>query len=88
MIEQVSKRFGDWADGNYIASNLSDAHIGRSFYVVDVVKTEAELQEHNIDTSMEYCGWTFVADDDGIEELQQKYHDVAVLHTYLCEGEA
>jgi len=93
MIRQVSTSFNDTrkadAEAGALAASLSDRYDGRMFHVVDVVKTQAEAD--SVTEEMQYAGWggwTFVADADGIDELDRRYHRVEVFDTFGWEEQA
>lgn len=85
MIEQVSKTFGDWADGAEVASGWASRNEGTMYFVCDVIKDQSELE--GVDTSNEYSGWVFVADAAGVDELEQKYLQVEVFDRFGWQAE-
>lgn len=88
---KVSKSVGDWADGERLAANLVDdpRYPATVWHCVDVYKTQSEADWAK--AQAEPCGWTYVADADGLSALTARYgkYGVETFSTvgYEDEGE-
>lgn len=73
-------RFGQWNTGaEERVYELVCRDQGGYYHAVDVYQTQEEWE--SVAHKPEPCGWTYVADDDGVEDLRRQYFSVCVFHT-------
>ena len=75
MYKRISKTFGDWADGKDEAHKLYASQPEKGvIYIVDVTTEEEYEENYHRD---EWAGWTYIADAEGMLQLEEKFYSVA-----------
>lgn len=83
MYKKISKRFGQDVDdiATETAYGLASDNEGKAiFHTVDVMETEQEYLDNR--HLPEWTSWTYVADDEGVADLREKFYAVEIYNSY------
>lgn len=80
MKHKMPGSFGQWYTGAEEYASDCVTPDGGIFHCVDVYETEEEWD--SVKHKGEPCGWTYVADDDGVAELKEAFFIAEVFDTF------